>query len=42
VYPLATVATSSQPAAAAFVRHLQSTEARAVFARFGFLVLGGQ
>ena len=41
-YPLAKVATSSKPAAAAFVKHLQSAEARAVFARFGFLALGGR
>lgn len=42
VYPLAQVATSSEPAAAAFVRHLQSPEARTVFAKFGFLVLEGR
>lgn len=42
VYPLAKVATSNKPAAAVFVQHLQSASAKAVFARFGFLVLGGQ
>jgi ABC-type molybdate transport system substrate-binding protein len=36
------VATSNKPAAAAFVAHLQSASARAVFVRFGFLVSGGQ
>ena len=41
VYPLAKVAASSKPAATAFVKHLQSAEVLAVFARFGFLVLGG-
>jgi molybdate transport system substrate-binding protein len=42
VYPLARVATSSKKASAAFFAHLQSPAAREVFARFGFLVLGGQ
>jgi molybdate transport system substrate-binding protein len=43
VYPVAPVATSKKPAlAAAFVAHLRSAEALLVFARFGFLALGGQ
>ena len=43
VYALAPVTSSQKPAVtAAFVKHLQSSRARAVFARFGFLVLGGQ
>ena len=43
VYALAPVTSSKIPAVtAAFVKHLQSSRARAVFARFGFLVLGGQ
>lgn len=42
VYPLARVATSSKKASSAFVAHLRSPAAREVFARFGFLVLGGQ
>jgi len=39
VYPLAPLAASAKPATAAFVRHLESAEARAVFVRFGFVVL---
>lgn len=42
VYPLAPVATSTKAATAEFVRHLQSAAARQVFARYGFVVLGGQ
>jgi molybdate transport system substrate-binding protein len=42
VYALAPVATSRKKATASLVQHLQSAEAREVFARFGFLVLGGR
>lgn len=41
-YPVAPLATSVSPAAAAFVRYLRSPAAREVFVRHGFLVLGGQ
>ena len=42
VYPLAPVVPSSKAETAAFVQHLQSAAARQVFARYGFVVLGGQ
>ena len=42
VYSLAKVTASSKPAALAFMKHLQSPQARSVFLRFGFLVLGGE
>jgi len=41
-YPVAPLAGSRRRAAAAFVAHLASPPAREVFARHGFLVLGGQ
>lgn len=40
-YPVATLATASGRAAAAFVAYLRSPAARAVFARHGFQLLGG-
>jgi molybdate transport system substrate-binding protein len=40
VYPAALLAASSSPDARAFFDHLESAEARAVFERFGFEVLG--
>jgi molybdate transport system substrate-binding protein len=40
VYPAALLAASSSPGARAFFDHLESEEARAVFERFGFEVLG--
>jgi molybdate transport system substrate-binding protein len=40
VYPLAPIARSGKPATAEIVRHLTSASARAVYARYGFLVLG--
>jgi molybdate transport system substrate-binding protein len=40
VYPAALLAASSSPRARAFFGHLESEEARAVFERFGFDVLG--
>jgi len=42
VYPVAALARSPRKAAAAFVAYLRSPEARAVFTRRGFLVLGGK
>lgn len=39
VYPLAPIAASKKPATAALVRHLTSEPARAVYRRFGFVVL---
>lgn len=39
LYPVAKIAGSTRPAAAAFVNFLASASARAVFERFGFLVL---
>jgi len=42
VYPVAPLARSTGKRAAAFVAYLRSSEARAVFARRGFLVLGGE
>jgi molybdate transport system substrate-binding protein len=39
VYPLAPIAASKKPATAQLVRHLTSERARAVYRRFGFLVL---
>jgi molybdate transport system substrate-binding protein len=42
VYPVARVAASTKASSSAFVAHLQSDSARAVFARFGFLVVGSR
>ena len=42
VYPLGQVNPLLKSATAPFTRRLQSIQARAVFVRFGFLVLGGQ
>jgi molybdate transport system substrate-binding protein len=39
-YPVAPLAASEKAATAAFVEYLRSEEARAVFRRFGFVVLG--
>jgi molybdate transport system substrate-binding protein len=41
-YPVARLVRSTHEAASAFVAYLRSADARAVFARYGFLVLGGE
>jgi len=41
VYPVAPLSRSPRQAAAAFAAYLRSPQARAVFTRYGFLVLGG-
>jgi molybdate transport system substrate-binding protein len=41
-YPVARLARSTRPAASAFVAWLRSADARALFTRRGFLVLGGE
>jgi molybdate transport system substrate-binding protein len=41
-YPVAPLTRSTRSAALAFVRFLRSPAARAVFTRYGFLVLGGE
>jgi molybdate transport system substrate-binding protein len=42
VYPLAPLAASKKPEAAELVRYLTSAEARVVYERYGFVVLGGK
>ncbi len=42
IYPAAVVAGRNNPAATAFLAHLRSPSARAVFERYGFAVLVGQ